>query len=205
MNRTFRQRLKFIRNSWNYRIEFLKWKINGKPLPPPHFVKQRTINEYRRKFSLDTLLESGTYLGEMVDAQRKYFQNIISIELSDDLYASAKNKFRAYQHIEILHGDSGMLIQELSKNLNKPVLFWLDGHYSGGNTSKTDVETPILTELNAILKSIHPHVILIDDARLFCGEHDYPTIEDLKQFIASIDKGYTLQDKDDIIRITKTG
>lgn len=38
-------------------------------------------------------------------------------------------------------------------------------------------------------QTIHPfknHIIRIDDARLFAGEHDYPEIADLKSYLASL-------------------
>ena len=194
--------LKHIRQRYIYRKEHREWISNGKPPAPPHLVKQRAIREYGKRFSLGTLVESGTYLGEMVEAQRKHFRRIISIELSEMLCAKAQEKFRPYPHIEILQEDSGKLIKDIVGKLSAPALFWLDGHFSGGNTAKADLETPVLNELDAILKSGHKHVILIDDARLFNGEHDYPTIEALKEFVAKRNANYVLEVKDDIIRLT---
>jgi hypothetical protein len=195
--------LKYIRGRFRYRKEYLKLILDGKLLPPPHYAKQKAVRDYGRRFSLDTLVESGTYLGEMVDAQRKYFKRIISIELSQSLYESARNKFITYKHINIYQGDSGKLIKEIVANLNMPALFWLDGHYSGGNTAKADVETPILSELDAILKTNENHVILIDDARSFLGTNDYPTIEYARKFVIERKGNYILKVKDDIIRLTK--
>jgi hypothetical protein len=137
----------------------------------------------------------------MVEAQRNRFQKIISIELSEYLFASAKNKFQKYKNIEILYGDSGELIKDIVANLNKPAIFWLDGHYSGGNTAKGKVETPIINELEAIIQSNKDHIILIDDARQFNGNNDYPTIKYLEEFVAK--GGYYLLVKNDIIRLTK--
>jgi hypothetical protein len=193
--------LKVVKRQYEYRKEYFRWSVNGKLLPPPHLYKQITIRKYKRKFSLDTFIESGTYLGEMVEAQRNRFQKIISIELSEYLFASAKNKFQKYKNIEILYGDSGELIKDIVANLNKPAIFWLDGHYSGGNTAKGKVETPIINELEAIIQSNKDHIILIDDARQFNGNNDYPTIKYLEEFVAK--GGYYLLVKNDIIRLTK--
>jgi len=89
-------------------------------------------------------------------------------------------------------------------HVEKPCLFWLDGHYSGGNTAKGEKETPIMEELRQICA--HPvknHLILIDDAREFTGQNDYPTIESLRTFVGARLPGYGFDVKDDIIRIYK--
>ena len=47
-------------------------------------------------------------------------------------------------------------------------LFWLDGHYSGGETAKGDADSPLREELEAIGRHpIKTHVIPIDDVRSF--------------------------------------
>lgn len=192
--------LKNLRDILRYRKEYLAWKWNGRPLPPPHFVKQLAIRDYRRRFSCTTLVETGTYLGEMVHAQKKYFKKIISIELSSELFRNAQKKFYGQNRIDLRNGDSGEMLKIIVPTLTESALFWLDGHYSGGNTAKGDIGTPILSELETIFRSSLPHVILIDDARLFNGTDDYPTLETLR----SVVKGtpYSFSVKDDIIRLT---
>lgn len=178
------------------------WVRKGKPSPPPHIVKEMTVEEFRNKFQTEILVETGTYLGDMVEVQRNNFQKIYSIELSEKLFQRAKKRFNAFPHIKILQGDSGIVLNELVHELDKPALFWLDGHYSEGITAKGTKECPVVEELNAIFKSQFPHVILIDDARLFNGTHDYPTIDEINQMIKSSGKNYSLETKDDIIRLT---
>lgn len=62
----------------------------GKPIPPPHLIKQETVKEYAHKFSIDILIETGTYLGDMVFAMKDVFSQIYSIELDSDLCMKAK-------------------------------------------------------------------------------------------------------------------
>ena len=77
-----------------------------------------------------------------------------------------------------------------------------DGHYSAGITAKGDLETPIMQELEAILShSIKNHVILIDDAREFTGMNDYPTVSQLKEFVAKSRPDYQVDLENDILRI----
>lgn len=180
------------------------WKKMGKPIPPPHLIKQETVKEYARKFSTQILIESGTYLGDMVFAMKDVFSQIYSIELDSDLYMKAKERFANVQDIHIIQGDSSKVLPDILTSIRQLCLFWLDGHYSGGINAKSDLDTPILEELKHIFAHmIRDHVILIDDARLFIGQEDYPTIEDLREFVAKERPNWVFEVKNDIIRIHK--
>lgn len=178
-----------------------EWEKNGKKGVAPQLIKQTIITDYQRAFRLSTFIETGTYLGDMVFAQKYFFQNLISIELDEKLYEKAKARFKNDKHIKLYQGDSGVILQTVLKEINCPCLFWLDGHYSGGITSKGTLNTPILAELNTVLTQPYNHVVLIDDARLFTGENDYPTIEEIRQFVLKQKPTYSFEVKYDIIRI----
>jgi len=193
----------FIYETW-MKYEIKKWEKKGRPIPPPPAVKAKIIKEYARQFSTDILIETGTYQGDMLASMWNVFSQIFSIELSQDLFQKAKLRFAKYSHICIMHGDSSEILPQILRSINKPCLFWLDAHYSGGVTAKGDIDTPIISELKQILShSIKNHVILIDDAREFIGLNDYPTIENLKDFIHSERSDYVIQVADDIIRLYK--
>jgi hypothetical protein len=183
--------------------ELQKWLKNGRPSPPPHLVKQNTITEYQRKSGIGVLVETGTYLGDMVEAQRKRFHKIISIELSPELHARASKRFHPFSHINILQGDSGKVLNRVADELQEAAIFWLDGHYSAGITARGDKDCPVFEEINAIFKSNKPdHILLVDDARCFTGEGDYPTIDELTRHVRSKNERYQVEVKDDIIRYT---
>src|SRR6478736_5632196 len=186
----------------NHEEQLAEWEKNGRPLPPPHIVKQKTIEEFRKKFQPTILVETGTYLGDMVEAQRTQFKKIYSIELSQKLFRRAKKRFKDHAHITILQGDSGVVLNKLIKEIDQPALFWLDGHYSGGITAEAEKECPVPEELETILKSSLSHIILVDDGRLFNGTQDYPTIEQIMEIIKSNNRQYLVEIKDDIIRLT---
>lgn len=180
-----------------------EWVLPGKPVSPPEGLKQRIVKEYAKRFRLRMFVETGTYLGEMVNAVKNRFDQIYSIELGLELYENAKKRFADKKNITIIHGDSGEVLAELLGHVNQPCLFWLDGHYSGGITAKGEVETPIRRELSHIFDhSIASHVILIDDARCFIGDHDWPTIEELRNMSRSA--GFdAFEVKHEVIRIHK--
>ena len=180
------------------------WEKQGRPSPPPHIIKEELIRDYAKSFNTPILIETGAYLGDMVHAMKKSFSRIVSFELDQTLATQARERFANDNHIEIVQGDSGKLLGEVLAKINEPCLVWLDGHYSGGITAKGPLETPIKNELTAILS--HPvdgHVILIDDARCFTGENDYPTINELQNFVAERKPNHKFSLEHDVIRIHK--
>ncbi|TSD65884.1 hypothetical protein FFF34_000355 [Inquilinus sp. KBS0705] len=178
------------------------WYQNGKPLPPPHLYKIDNIRQYANKFNTKIFIETGTYLGETLNASKQIFKKLISIELDKTLYKNAANMFANDKHIKIYNGDSGLVLEEILIDVTEPCLFWLDGHYSEGITAKGELNTPIIKELKHIFNNpIKNHVVLIDDARCFNGEHDYPTINELQKIVREYNPSYTFLVQDDIIRI----
>ncbi|KKK99589.1 hypothetical protein LCGC14_2631260 [marine sediment metagenome] len=123
-------------------IELRKW-FESDITHPPHILKQKIVKLYAKKFSIKTFVETGTYLGEMIDATKKKFKKIYSIELDDDLFKNAKKKFSKYNHISIIQGDSSDVLPIIISKIKQPCLFWLDAHYSSGITAKGEIETPI--------------------------------------------------------------
>lgn len=189
-------------NSFVKRLIINDWEKNGRPSPPPHIIKQLAIKNVQKECSYTTLVETGTYLGDMVEAQRMNFLKIYSIELSERLWQGAVKRFKNFPDIEILQGDSGDVLKSLKDRLISPTIFWLDGHYSGGFTALGDKICPVFEELDAIFNNKNlKHIILIDDARLFIGTGGYPTTEELNEYVKANMPNYTMRIKDDIIHI----
>jgi hypothetical protein len=174
------------------------------PIPPLPKFKQQIVRQFAQKYSLHTLIETGTYLGEMVEAVKNDFAQIVSIELSQGLYERVVKRFQAYFHIQLYFGDSSKLLPAILAQIEEPCLFWLDAHCSGGNTTRGDKVTPIVEELNIILARRQPgDILLIDDARGFTGSNDYPTIAEIITLVKQYDSQYKIEVINDIIRIFK--
>ncbi|HEY6250164.1 MAG TPA: hypothetical protein VI685_09390 [Candidatus Angelobacter sp.] len=182
--------------------DYWYWKLRGQPVRSPHLVKQRAVRDYAEKFGLRTLVETGTYYGEMVAAMKNRFAQIYLVEFDHQLAQRALKKFSRWPHIHILEGDSQQVVPDLLKKFNQPALFWLDAGYYGWAGLQGDKQR-LTTELEAILR--HPvkgHVILMDDARGLNGQNGSPTVEQLKQRIESQFPGRQVEVKHDILRIT---
>jgi hypothetical protein len=167
----------------------------------PHVVKRRTVREYARRFGVETLVESGTYNGDMVAAMARDFRRIYSIELSPLFHEKARLRLARHPHVTLLQGDSGAVLPQVLAALDGRALFWLDAHYSGGLTCRGAQDTPIGEELRHILGDPRDHVVLVDDAREFNGTNGYPTIEQLVVLVGELRPDYEVSVANDIIRI----
>lgn len=182
--------------------DYWYWKLRGEPPRIPHIIKQRTILEYAQKFGLNTLIETGTYYGEMVAAMAGRFRHIYSIELHPELAERARQRFRRYSHVSIIQGDSQTVVPALLQQLDERCLWWLDAGYCGwGGTIGNS--TRLGSEFSAILSHHIPdHVVLMDDADGIRDEQGTPIVA---QVVASIESSYPQREvtiAHNIMRIT---
>lgn len=183
-------------------LAYAAWAIGDKTEPPPHRVKWLAVKKFAREHHLSTLVETGTYLGDMVTAVKNNFSCVWSIEIEPALYEKARQKFAGIRHITVLLGDSGEVLKDLVPQLDEGTLFWLDAHFSGGVTGRGALDSPILQELVTIFDArLERMAILIDDARLFVGAGGYPTMQELRQLVSQHKPGWTCEVVHDIIRI----
>ena len=183
-------------------INAVIWRVNGRPMPPPPYVKHAILRRHAREFNLDIFVETGTYQGDTVYAMRRVCKRIFSIELGKELAKKARLRFSRNANIQILEGDSTVILPQILKSIDTPCLFWLDAHFSGGITVAGSSPTPILDEVKAIIE--HPvrrHVVLVDDSRLFVGKEGYPTLEQLNSLIAGTRADIIVDVSCDIIRL----
>lgn len=151
------------------------------PQASPPAVKQALVAKFASRVS--NLIETGTFEGDMIEAQRQRYARIVTIEKADGLYAAAEKRFAPFPHISVVHGDSSEVLPDAFSLCEGSAVFWLDGHYSGGVTAGENGDPPILRELAMIAKRRDRRdVILIDDARLFGWRRGYPPIGTVQQF-----------------------
>jgi len=172
--------------------KFSKDMKTGKP--DNHFLKRERIVKLKNKLGCDTLIETGTFYGQMTCAMSKIFDNIISIEISNELARNNQEQFKSCPNITILNGDSTEMLSHAIEISNGRILFWLDGHYSGKGTGLGQEVSPILRELDAIKKSgIREYCIIIDDRRLFENDSEYPDVRDLKSKLFELSPDFEIQ------------
>ncbi len=97
-----------------------------------------------------------------------HFEKLFTIELSPKYYFQAQWRFMDRENIKVLNGDSAALMSPVCAQLDKPTFFWLDGHYSSGDTAQGSKDCPLLEEVGAIVDACRPAcIVVIDDVRLF--------------------------------------
>lgn len=137
---------------------------------------------------VNSFIETGTYLGNTAYWSSQKFGQVITLEYSTEMYQQATQKYGNVENIKFLQGDSRVLLQEIVSSLKQPSMFWLDAHWSGGQTYGEEDECPLLEELEIINASPYDHIILIDDARLFLSPPPAPhRIEHWSDISAVID------------------
>lgn len=181
-------------------LELYSWNKRKRSQPTPQAVKHKVVRDIAKKYNISTLVETGTYLGNMIDANKNNFDRIYTIELDSKLYRRAKTKFAKFKNIKIIRGDSSKVLPLVLKRINQSSIFWLDAHYSGEFTAKGRFITPIVSELKSIVSGKPKrHIILIDDADYFKGENGYPTITALRNLISKAYPNYKFKIKYNII------
>jgi len=150
------------------------------------------------KHNGNVFVETGTYQGTTTQAALDLgFKKIYTIELADHFYQNAIRKFARSPQVVCVFGDSTTKIKEVLNELNESAVFWLDGHWSLGDTARGDNAVPLYEELDAIANHhIKTHTILIDDLRLM-GNLNEPiqewhsiSIEETKRRCALINPNY---------------
>jgi hypothetical protein len=181
--------------------DYWYWILRGRPSRSPHLLKQKVVREYGEKFALETLVETGTYYGEMVAAMKGHFDRIYSIEFVPELAERATRKFARYPHVRIFCGDSRVVMPDVLALLTGPALFWLDAGYYGWVGKRGDQQR-LAAELEMILSHPYRHMILLDDARGLTGCDGIPTVADVKIYVESKFPQRVVEVKYDIMRIT---
>lgn len=157
------------------------------------------LQELTDIFTIDTFVETGTYMGDTTKDAANVFKTVHSIELSNALYRRARNIFNSNTAVQLHHGDSATVLEKLLPQLNGTILFWLDSHYCGGG-AKGESNTPIMEELAAIKAAeITDAIILVDDMCCFqatekideqCEAYGFPSVAQLKEAILNINPEY---------------
>jgi hypothetical protein len=112
-------------------------------------------------------IETGTFNGDTIFSLEPYFNKLYTIEFSEKYYNNTKNKYNGNK-INFILGDSSIVFKSLLPNISDKCIFFLDGHFSGGDTGQSNKDCPLEEEITHINNLFtNSAIIIIDDFRLF--------------------------------------
>jgi glycosyltransferase involved in cell wall biosynthesis len=171
-------------------------------------LDSQLVDALQSALKLEVLVETGTFKGDTAAAVQGSFDRIISIELSQELWAEAAKRFADQPHVQILQGDSAEQLRTLSPELqSKNALYWLDAHWCVADGTAGELsQCPLLQELQAIDRLNNGSVVLIDDARLFLAPplapHEisqWPAFNEIVKALQGLSANHELMIVNDVI------
>lgn len=163
--------------------------------PAPQCVKHSIMK--RHSLSEATWVETGTHLGESSAVLSNFAKRVVTLEPSYYYFEKSSRFLSHFSNVEVVNKSSEDFFEKLLSGLSGNVCFWLDGHYSGGETFKGKMDTPLFLELNAIRKfrkRFQNIVVLIDDFRLsYYQPSVYPSANALVRWVKSMHFNWTIE------------
>jgi len=144
------------------------------------------IAKLAKHHQCNTLIETGSFLGDTPFYLRHTFEKIVTIEFNEVLYAALEKRLKPFPNIIPLLGDSTSLLGDAIRLAKGRIVFFLDAHKCSqyGGIADGLANTPIISELVVILNSVGSKcVILIDDYDEFLSDPDYPSFLELKNLL----------------------
>lgn len=180
----------------------VNWSNNLYKMPAPTEVKVKTLKRWGGN---EVWIETGTYEGLTTIEISKFAKHVISLEASSKYFDLAVISLSRYQNIDLVHGTSENSLDSVMSKLSRErklsdVSFWLDAHYSSGETYRGLKDSPVIEELKTIqsyLIDMKLFTICIDDVRLFrpdmsMPEH-FPDLSEIMNWIQSNGLFWTIE------------
>jgi hypothetical protein len=131
---------------------------------------EQPITQYIRT-DCNAAVESGTFYGSTTALLAAFpnFRQVHTVELAPALYEQAAARFAGEPRVRCWLGDSGQrfaqIFDHIEATVEEPQVFvYCDGHYSGGETARGNVASPLYHELETLVEYRHLiRAVLIDD------------------------------------------
>ena len=105
-----------------------------------HFIELE-IKALVTKWSIQTIIETGTYFGDSTRVLARFGPEVITIEM-DWLRFTLGAELEKIHNVNRLHGDSAQILADILPAITHPILYYLDAHWAA--------HSPLLDELEQI-------------------------------------------------------
>lgn len=135
-------------------------------------------------------IETGTHRGWGTERWASFFDEVITIELSEELFNYCEETYN-FKNVKFLQGSSYKILENIIDEITCPYFLFLDAHGSGGDTTFDDnigrFGSPVIKEIQAV-KENPPEIIAVDDLADFENIPSYPKPEEIKKEVSKIGK-----------------
>lgn len=144
------------------------------------------------------VIETGTHRGWGAFRWSRFFDAVHTVELSEELYNSSREKYGHIDSITFHNNSSPEFLKEILPTIEDRCIIFLDAHGSGGDTVYDEevgrYGSPVLDELLAIkdFSTRNDHIIIYDDADDL-GTRNYPTKQQVANAILDINSDYCVE------------
>jgi hypothetical protein len=145
-------------------------------MPSLKYDTLQMLRDDYKKYSC--FIETGTLDGGTIFALEPYFDNLYTVEYSEKYYNKTRSKYNGNK-INFILGDSSNVFETLLPNIHDNTIFFLDGHWSSGDTGRSEKDCPLIEEVTHIYNLCKSStIIIIDDCRMFgtCVNEDWSEI-----------------------------
>ena len=91
--------------------------------------------------SFKSFVETGTFMGQTIFSLEDVFEELYTIEIKQEFYNNLTTKYKGSK-INFILGDSSTEVKNVLSRLKYDTIFFLDGHWSAGNTGKGEKDCP---------------------------------------------------------------
>src|SRR5215470_15285010 len=106
-------------------------------------MPQQLARDLRDRLGLVRAIETGTYRGRGTRLLADVFPRVTTIEVAPQLARAAAASLASLAHVDVVGGSSADVLPGLIDPV-QPTLYWLDGHWSGGETGGAGDECPVI-------------------------------------------------------------
>jgi len=119
---------------------------------------EEEIKKLVHKFEINTIIETGTFLGGTTKKLAQLANQVYTIEVDSENIPEATEYLKDSTNVTVMEGCSPELLRNLLKRDRGNTLFYLDAH--------SHIDTPLLDELKAIAEAEIKPVIVIHDWKI---------------------------------------